>query len=82
VLRDSDEVVGDHSETVAMVLDALAELNEPDRELLMLVAWDGLSPADVATILGCSRTALGVRLFRARKRLGAVIASKEGGTDE
>ncbi|MEO8477781.1 MAG: sigma-70 family RNA polymerase sigma factor [Actinomycetota bacterium] len=69
VLRDVDEVIEDHAETVAQVLDALALMTEPDRELLMLICWDGLTPNEAAKVLGCSRTALGVRVFRARRRL-------------
>lgn len=53
---------------------ALAELSETDRELLLLIAWEGLEPAQAAKTLGCSRNALAVRLHRARKRLAAALA--------
>ncbi|MEO3814410.1 sigma-70 family RNA polymerase sigma factor [Sphaerisporangium sp. B11E5] len=51
------------------VLTALADLAEEDREILILVAWQGLSPRDAARVVGCSAAAFRVRLHRARKRL-------------
>jgi RNA polymerase sigma-70 factor (ECF subfamily) len=55
----------------AALRKALAELNRDDRELLTLVAWDGLSPAQAAVVIGCSATAVRTRLHRARNRLAA-----------
>jgi len=48
---------------------ALSQLAADDREILCLVAWDGLSPSQVAVALGCSGATARVRLHRARKRL-------------
>jgi RNA polymerase sigma-70 factor (ECF subfamily) len=59
------------------VLVALASLPDRDREALTLVAWHGLSGARAARAAGCSRTAFGVRLHRARRRLAARLASPE-----
>ena len=50
-------------------LEALAKLSEPDREALLLVAWDGLTNKEAAGVLGCTQSAFGLRLFRARRRL-------------
>ena len=50
------------------VLAAFAALRERDREVLRLVAWDGLSPAEAAEVLGVTRLAFAVRLHRARRR--------------
>ena len=47
---------------------ALRALSDADRELLTLLAWDGLSQAEAAEAMGCSRGALKVRLHRARRR--------------
>ncbi|HEX6447872.1 MAG TPA: sigma-70 family RNA polymerase sigma factor [Trebonia sp.] len=47
---------------------ALAVLSDSDRELLLLVGWEGLSQAEAATSLGISHGAARVRLHRARKR--------------
>jgi RNA polymerase sigma-70 factor, ECF subfamily len=51
------------------VAQAFARLSERDREVLMLVAWDGLTGARAARALGCSVAAFHVRLHRARGRL-------------
>ncbi|MBG6092607.1 RNA polymerase sigma factor [Actinomadura viridis] len=55
------------------VLRALARLSEGDREILILVAWQGLSPQDAARVVGCTAATLRVRLHRARKRLVRAI---------
>ena len=52
---------------------AFAQLRERDRELLMLIAWEGLEPQEAAAVLGCTRQTLAVRLHRARKRLAAAL---------
>jgi RNA polymerase sigma factor (sigma-70 family) len=51
------------------VLRALAALRDDDREILILVAWHGLTPKEAARVIGCSLAAYRVRLHRARKRL-------------
>ena len=48
---------------------AFAALSESDRELLALVAWEGLSRDELAVALGTSRAVVRLRLHRARKRL-------------
>jgi RNA polymerase sigma-70 factor, ECF subfamily len=50
---------------------AFASLTERDREVLRLVAWEGLSLSDAATVLGCSAVACRVRYHRAKSRLAA-----------
>ena len=47
---------------------ALCTLSEPDRELLLLVAWEGLTSAEAAEVLGISKVATRSRLHRARHR--------------
>lgn len=44
-------------------------LREADREALALVAFDGLTAEQAATVLGCGRTTFAMRLTRARRRL-------------
>lgn len=51
---------------------AFASLTEVEREVLRLVAWEGLSPTQAAAALGCSVPAFKVRLHRARRRLEAM----------
>jgi RNA polymerase sigma-70 factor, ECF subfamily len=50
---------------------AFAELSDRDREVLRLVAWEGLPLRDAAVALGCSAVACRVRFFRAKARLAA-----------
>ncbi|WP_229072009.1 RNA polymerase sigma factor [Actinoplanes sp. DH11] len=59
------------------VLTALAALSENDREVLTLIAWDGLSPRAAARVVGCSTPTFLVRLHRARNRLTRAAASAE-----
>ena len=57
------------SEDPGPVARAFASLNESDRELLSLVAWEGLTREELAVALGTSRAVVRLRLHRARKRL-------------
>jgi RNA polymerase sigma-70 factor (ECF subfamily) len=59
------------------VLLAVHALSARDREILMLVAWDGLSVDEAATALGCSRGAAKVRFHRAKRRLARALAELE-----
>lgn len=52
---------------------ALDTLSERDRELVLLVAWEGLTIGEAAAALGCARGAAAVRLHRARRKLGASL---------
>ena len=56
------------------VAEALGRLSDRDRELLTLIAWDGLTPGEAAQALGCTQAALRVRLHRARQRLRGLLA--------
>jgi RNA polymerase sigma-70 factor (ECF subfamily) len=49
--------------------EAFAALSPGDREVLALVNWDGLSPKEAATVLGCTPATFYLRLHRARRRL-------------
>ncbi|MGA9874801.1 MAG: RNA polymerase sigma factor [Solirubrobacteraceae bacterium] len=53
--------------------DALLALTVREREALLLVAWEGLSPAQAASALGCSSAAFRVRLHRARGHLAQLL---------
>lgn len=53
------------------IVEALNQLPIRDRELLMLVAWEQLNPAEIAVTLGVSGSVVRKRLFRARQRLAA-----------
>lgn len=51
------------------VLEAIGRLGPEDAELLKLVAWEGLSTAEVAVVLELSANAASQRISRARKKL-------------
>jgi RNA polymerase sigma-70 factor (ECF subfamily) len=64
----ADDTVVDGVES-RRVLGALARLGDTDAEVLRLVAWEQLSVADVATVLGIEPDAARQRLRRARRNL-------------
>jgi RNA polymerase sigma-70 factor (ECF subfamily) len=59
---------------------ALATLTAHEREALLLVAWDELSPADAARAAGCSAAAFRVRLHRARQRVSDQLGVEQAGS--
>jgi RNA polymerase sigma-70 factor (ECF subfamily) len=62
----------DHADTLIgreRTAAALACLTDFQQEVLLLIAWDGLSQREAAAALGCSRGAVALRLRRARARL-------------
>ncbi len=58
------------STTIAASFD---RLDADDREVLTLVAWEGLSSRDASAVLGCGVPAVTMRLSRARRRLRAAL---------
>jgi RNA polymerase sigma-70 factor, ECF subfamily len=54
---------------------ALAALPERDREILMLTAWEGLTPKQIAAVVGTPVNIVRVRLHRARTRLKRDLAT-------
>jgi RNA polymerase sigma factor (sigma-70 family) len=55
----------------ALVHEALSQLGARDREVLLLAEWEGLSPAQIARVLGCLTVTARGRLHRARRRFKA-----------
>jgi RNA polymerase sigma-70 factor (ECF subfamily) len=53
---------------------ALQSLTLLDREALLLIAWEELTPTQAAKALGVNPAAFRVRLLRARRRLRACLA--------
>jgi RNA polymerase sigma factor (sigma-70 family) len=60
---------------------ALDALTDDDRELVLLVAWDGLSPAQAASVLGLTPAAARTRLHRARARLADLLGVERVGAE-
>ena len=70
----------DHAENTGWqgpFLTAFGSLSEDDQEVLRLTTWEELGPTDTAAILGCSITAVKVRLHRARQRLRKALNQAE-----
>jgi RNA polymerase sigma factor (sigma-70 family) len=54
---------------------AMDRMRPEDCELLGLSAWEGLGPAELARVLGCSTNAAKIRTHRARRRLRRELAA-------
>ncbi|MGW5050374.1 sigma factor-like helix-turn-helix DNA-binding protein [Actinokineospora sp. NPDC004072] len=66
-----DAVEGDPAVVVdrLVLAEAFDRLTERDQEVLRLVAWEQLTAAEVAVVLGCARTTAAMRISRAGRRL-------------
>jgi RNA polymerase sigma-70 factor (ECF subfamily) len=69
----------DREET--LVHEALRRLGPRDREVLLLAEWEGLSPAQIAGVLGCLTVTARGRLHRARRRFRDVFEELHGRAD-
>ncbi len=58
-----------HDDECRRALEAIEHLKPADAELLLLVAWEQLSTADLATVLDVTPNTASQRLSRARKQL-------------
>lgn len=58
---------------------AVASLGPKDRQALILADAQGLTPAEVGAVLGCSPLAARIRLHRARRAMRRVIEKLAGG---
>jgi RNA polymerase sigma-70 factor (ECF subfamily) len=63
-------------EYLQALADAVDRLRETDRELLRLIAWDGLTTREAAIVLGTSYAACRVRLHRVRRRLARELGTR------
>ncbi len=52
---------------------ALGQLRPVDRDMILLVAWDGLSPSHAGSVLGLLPMTARSRRHRARQRLAALL---------
>lgn len=59
----------DAAREAARLRGDVLELPESEREVLLLVAYDDLTPAEAASVLGISSASARMRLSRARRRL-------------
>ncbi|NYJ03002.1 RNA polymerase sigma-70 factor (ECF subfamily) [Nocardioides thalensis] len=84
-LRDTlrRDVVPDPAIEIAewdRVRRTLLRLSPDDRELLMLVGWDGLTPTEAAGVIGIAPGTARMRLARARERFRALWGDAPEGT--
>jgi RNA polymerase sigma-70 factor (ECF subfamily) len=67
--------------TDPLVTSVLRRLSPGEREVLLLVAWDDLTPAQGAKALGISGVAFRVRLLRARRRFQQLMDARQAASD-
>jgi RNA polymerase sigma-70 factor (ECF subfamily) len=73
---------GDDDGTVETVRSALGRLRAADAEVMRLWAWEGLEPAQIATVLDISPNAAAVRLHRARRRFAEQFGKEAADTGQ
>ncbi len=73
--RDAHVEEDDRFQRVAAALESLSD---DDAELLRLIAWEGLTPTDLATAMRLEPAAVRERIHRARGRLRRRLAAAAG----
>jgi RNA polymerase sigma-70 factor (ECF subfamily) len=58
---------------------AMAALRRDDREVLRLVAWEGLDHSSIASVLDITPNAVAIRLHRARRRFAEAYGKETEG---
>lgn len=66
----------DAAQTAPELRSALRELNADDREVLMLVAWEQLTPSEAARVIGIPAGTARSRLHRARTSLSRSLTGR------
>src|SRR5882724_7183056 len=72
--EDPQEIV-ERSQLTDLIFRALRGMPAPQREIIVLHEIEDLSYEEIAGVLGCSRTSVKLRLFRARRCLKERVAS-------
>lgn len=65
---------GVSSETISLLTGVIPGLSAKDRELLVLIGWMDLTPAEAAEVLGATSGSVRVRWHRLRTQLGSQLA--------
>jgi RNA polymerase sigma-70 factor (ECF subfamily) len=65
----------------SLVREALRRLGPLDREVLLLSEWEGLSPAQIASVVRCPKATARTRLYRARRRFRSAFEDLTAGQD-
>jgi RNA polymerase sigma-70 factor (ECF subfamily) len=69
LMAPGPDVVAASRDEHRLVRQAVMGLAEMDREVLLLSAWEGLTHAEIAEVVGCSHAAADKRVARAKTRL-------------
>jgi len=77
-LRDLPGPIATDTDAALDVRAAIADLPEPDAELIRLVHWEGLSVAGAAQVLGINASTARGRYQRSREALAAALGTKVG----
>lgn len=81
VRSDPTELIDDRLDAdrrLSRLLECVVALPEVDRELLVLVAWEGCSNVEVGEILGIPAGTIGSRLSRIRSQLRRAEGASNG----
>ncbi|RHW27179.1 RNA polymerase sigma factor [Nocardioides immobilis] len=75
----ADAVAGrvDDERRMAELVAAVEQLPEPDQQILMLVAWDGLTYQQAAEVIGVPVGTVRSRLSRSRTRLAELMSRSD-----
>lgn len=80
--RDQDQIADqvDAQRRVEQLASRLAELNEADRDVLLLTAWGQLTAPEVGEVLGIPAATVRTRLHRVRNQLKAAETDRSPAT--
>ncbi len=76
--RQSKSTTQPQTESELVLLEALNQLNDTHREVLVLAGWEELTPTEIAVVVGITPQAVRKRLARARQQLADIMASADG----
>jgi RNA polymerase sigma factor (sigma-70 family) len=80
-LREHEVAEPTREELAPALRAALRKLPEQQREALLLAAWEGLTPREIAAVTATSVNLVRVRLHRARTRLRHTLEAHPGAPD-
>ena len=78
---DSVEDIVIHKEDYIWLKEAITSLDDTLREPLILYYFNEMKDNEIADLLGISRANVGVRIFRAKKKIKEYIERRETGTN-
>lgn len=76
--EDGPQAIVERKQVTEIIFRALKGMPAAQREIIVLHEVEDLSYEEIAAVLGCSRTSIKLRLFRARRSLKERVASLLG----